>query len=91
MDGTKLSGPESLNAALMSRSQLFVTNVVEKMMTYALGRAIDYHDMPAVRAVVKQAQLKNDRFSALVLGIVQSTPFLQQAAPQRGANLTAKQ
>ena len=92
MDGTKISGPETLDAALMSRSGLFVTNVVEKMMIYALGRAIDYHDMPAVRAVVKQAPPDKIVFSALVLGVVQSPPFLQQQPrPLQGNSLTARQ
>src|SRR6185312_5426439 len=68
MDGTRVVGPESLNAALMSHSDLFVTNMVEKLMTYALGRVVDYHDMPAVRSILRQAQIEDLRFSALVLG-----------------------
>jgi hypothetical protein len=90
MDGTKIIGPESLDAALMSRSDLFVTNVAEKMMTYALGRAVDYHEMPAVRTVVRQAQSENVRFSALVMGIVQSAPFLERVRPQAPDSLTAR-
>ncbi len=91
MDGTRLVGPESLNAALMSRSDLFVTNVVEKMMTYALGRAVDYHDMPAVRAIVRKAERENARFSALVLGIAQSAPFGQRIGPPHSGSLTARE
>jgi hypothetical protein len=91
MDGTRVVGPESLNAALMSHSELFVTNVVEKMLTYALGRAIDYHDMPAVRAIVKQVQLENLRFSALVLGVVESAPFRQRTKGPQGGGLTARE
>ncbi|MEJ1966676.1 MAG: DUF1592 domain-containing protein [Gammaproteobacteria bacterium] len=91
MDGTKIVGPESLNAALMSHSELFVTNVVEKMMTYALGRAVDYRDMPAVRAIVRQAPAENLRFSALVLGIVQSAPFRQRTGTPQAGGLTARE
>jgi hypothetical protein len=91
MDGTRVVGPESLNAALLSHSDLFVTNLVEKMMVYALGRAVDYHDMPAVRTIIRQAQRDNLRFSALVLGIAQSAPFHQQTGSPPGGALTARE
>jgi len=91
MDGTKVAGPESLNAALLSHSDLFVTNIVEKLMTYALGRVIDYHDMPAVRAIVGKAQLEDVHFSALVLGVVQSAPFHQRTKASQSGNLTARE
>jgi hypothetical protein len=84
-------GPESLNAALLSHSDLFVTNLVQKMMVYALGRAVDYHDMPAVRTIIRQAQRDNLRFSALVLGIAQSAPFHQQTGSPPGGALTARE
>jgi hypothetical protein len=90
VDGTQVVGPEDLTTALMSKSDLFVTNVVEKLMTYALGRAVDYHDMPAVRAIVRQAQHENLRFSALIQGVVQSVPFRYRAKPQPSAGLTAR-
>jgi hypothetical protein len=91
MDGTRIAGPESLNAALMSHSDLFVTNLVQKMMVYALGRAIDYRDMPAVRTILRQAQRDNLHFSALVLGIAQSAPFRQQTSAPRVSALTARE
>jgi hypothetical protein len=90
-DGTKIVGPESLNSALMSHSELFVTNVVEKMMTYALGRAVDYRDMPAVRAIVRQAQRQDLRFSALVLGVAQSVPFSHRTKATPAGGLTARE
>jgi hypothetical protein len=89
IDGTKVVGPEDLVAALMSRSDLFVTNVVEKLMVYALGRGVDYHDMPAVREIVRQAQGEDLRFSALILGVVQSAPFRGRIEAPRGAGLSA--
>ena len=91
VDGTTIAGPEDLTAALMSRSDLFVTNVVEKLMIYALGRGVDYHDMPAVREVVRQAQREDLRFSALILGVVQSTPFRGQINAPRGTGLSARE
>jgi hypothetical protein len=91
VDGTQIAGPEDLTAALMSRSDLFVTNVVEKLMIYALGRGVDYHDMPAVREIVRQAQREDLRFSALILGVVQSTPFSGRIRAHRGAGLTARE
>src|ERR1035438_4776425 len=51
VDGTKLSGPASLREALMSRSDVFVSTLTEKLMTYALGRGLKYYDLPAVRAI----------------------------------------
>jgi hypothetical protein len=90
VDGTKLAGPDDLNAALLSHSELFVTNVVEKMMTYALGRAVDYHDMPEVRAIVRQAEHEDLRFSALVLGVVRSTAFGHRIKAAEVKGLTAQ-
>jgi hypothetical protein len=91
VDGTKIVGPDDLTAALMSRSDLFVTNVVEKLMVYALGRGVDYHDMPAVREIVRQAQRADLRFSALILGVVQSAPFRGRSKAPQGAGLSARQ
>jgi hypothetical protein len=91
VDGTQIVGPEDLTAALMSRSDLFVTNVVEKLMIYALGRGVDYHDMPAVREIVRQAQREDLRFSALILGVVQSAPFSGRIRAPRGAGLSARE
>jgi hypothetical protein len=89
-DGTKVVGPEDLTAALMSRSDLFVTNVVEKLMTYGLGRAVDYHDMPAVRTIVRQARREDLKFSALIQGVVQSVPFRYRTKAQPGNAVTAR-
>jgi hypothetical protein len=90
VDGTKVVGPEDLTAALMSRSDLFVTNVVEKLMTYALGRPVDYHDMPTVRAIVRQAEREDLKFSALIQGVVQSVPFRYRTKAKGETSLTAR-
>jgi mono/diheme cytochrome c family protein len=75
VDGTKLDGPASLRRALLSRSDAFVTVAAEKLLTYAMGRAVTAYDMPAVRAIVRDASRNQYRFSSLVLGVAKSTPF----------------
>ncbi|HZI80636.1 MAG TPA: DUF1592 domain-containing protein [Vicinamibacterales bacterium] len=75
VDGTPLDGPASLRKAILDRREAFVATAAEKLLTYALGRRIDYFDMPAVRAIARDAAGANNRFSALVTGIVKSTPF----------------
>jgi hypothetical protein len=69
----------ALRQALLSRPEIFVTTLTEKLLTYALGRGLDYRDMPEVRAIVRDAAQSNYRFSALMLGVVHSTPFRMSA------------
>jgi hypothetical protein len=75
IDGTTFSGPAELRAALLRRPQLFVGAVSEKLLTYALGRGLTPADGPAVRAIVKDAERNDNRFSSIVWGIVNSVPF----------------
>ncbi|MEE9162959.1 MAG: DUF1585 domain-containing protein, partial [Candidatus Neomarinimicrobiota bacterium] len=74
-DGTPLQGPAGLREVLLSRRQEFVLNVTEKLLTYALGRGVEYYDAPAVRAIMQEAAPGDYRWSSLILGIVKSTPF----------------
>jgi mono/diheme cytochrome c family protein len=74
-NGVKVDGPSSLREALASDPRVFVTTMTEKLFTYALGRGLTAHDMPAVRAVVRAAARDDYRFSSLMTGIVTSTPF----------------
>ena len=74
-DGTPINGPVSLRQALLRYSPQFVRTVTEKMMIYGLGRAVEYSDMPVIRAIVRDAGASNYKFSALVMGIVKSPPF----------------
>lgn len=74
-DGTRIDGAADLRAALLERRELFVTHAAEMLLTYALGRALEPTDMPAVRDVVRAAAKDDYRFSALVLGIAESVPF----------------
>jgi mono/diheme cytochrome c family protein len=74
-DGTKLDGPASLRAALLNHKDVFLETFTETLMTYALGRRIEYYDMPAIRAIVRGAATHDHRISAFVLGIVKSPAF----------------
>jgi hypothetical protein len=74
-DGAKVDGVVTLRQALMSRPEVFAGTVTEKLLTYALGRGIDYRDMPAVRGILRDSARGDYRFSTLILGIVHSTPF----------------
>lgn len=77
-DGTELSGPDDLRVALVGQSKQFVQTVVERLLTYALGRTVEYYDMPAVRKIVREAERDDYRFSAIVWGIVESKPFRER-------------
>jgi hypothetical protein len=74
-DGTPVDGPVALRKALLKHSDQFVRTMTEKMLTYALGRGLEYYDMPVVRQIARDAASQNYRFSSIVLGIVNSTPF----------------
>ena len=79
-DGTHVDGVDQLRAALTKNPDLFVGVMTEKMLTYALGRGVDYRDMPTVRTIVRDASRNGDRFSSIVMGIVRSTPFQMRMA-----------
>ena len=79
-DGTPVDGPVALRKALLKHPEQFVRTMTEKMLTYALGRGLDYYDMPVVRAIARDAARQNNRFSAIVLGIVRSAPFQMKKA-----------
>jgi hypothetical protein len=74
-DGTKIDGARSLRAFLMRNSEQFVRVVVEKLLTYGLGRGVETEDMPLVRAIARDTAAGDYRFSTLVLGVVKSAPF----------------
>lgn len=84
ISGAEVSGPVELREALVADPELFVSTVVQKLMTYALGRGLRGKDMPAVRRIVRNAADYDYRFSAIVLGIVESVPFRMRATPAAG-------
>jgi len=89
VDGTQFSGPAGLRQLLLRYSPQFVRVLTEKLLTYALGRRVDYYDMPTVRAIVREAEPDN-RFSSLVLGIIQSAPFQMNEKPAEKLVRTAQ-
>ena len=91
-NGTKIAGVDDLRKALAADPEQFVQTMTIKLMTYGLGRAIDYQDMPTVRAIVRQSAKQDYKFKSLIMDIVTSTPFQMrsdQAAPSAPATKTA--
>jgi hypothetical protein len=74
-DGTKVNGPDAVRRALLARSDVFVTVVAEKLLTYAVGRPMRPEDMPAVRAIVRGAAPGRYRFSSMILEVVKTPQF----------------
>lgn len=87
VDGTKVDGPASLRQALAGHSDAFIRTFTQKLLTYALGRGIEYYDMPVVRAIDREAARHDNRFSSFILGIVRSTPFQMRRAEEPAALL----
>ena len=70
----------------MKYSPQFVRMLTEKLMTYGLGRGVEYSDMPVIRSIVRDASAHNNRFSSIVLGIVKSAPFQMRMKVGENAN-----
>jgi hypothetical protein len=87
--GTPITGPAELTQALLRRPDQFVQALTEKLLMYALGRELEYYDMPQVRAVVRAAAAHDYRFSAIVMGIIKSDAFQLQAVNGNGGALQA--
>jgi hypothetical protein len=90
-DGTPVDGPADLREALLRRPEQFVQTFTEDLLTYALGRTIDYRDMPAVRKIVHEAAEDDYRFSTIVWEIVNSDPFLMRRAALPEGQVVASQ
>jgi mono/diheme cytochrome c family protein len=74
-DGTPVNGPADLRRAVLNRPEAFMTTATEKLYTYALGRPVHSSDMPTVRGIVRRAAANDNRFSSLVMGIIESDAF----------------
>ncbi len=74
-DGTKIDGLSDLRQVLVNHSDQFLVHLTDTLMTYALGRGVEYYDAPAVRKILRDAAPDGDRLSALIVGIVKSVPF----------------
>jgi cytochrome c551/c552 len=88
-DGTKIEGVVGLRNALLKHPDYFVGTLTEKLLTYALGRPLEYYDMPVVRGIVQRAARNDYRFSSLITGIVKSEPFeMKKALESEGPSVT---
>ena len=79
-DGTPFRGVADLEKAILAHPELFVTTLSEKLLTFATGRGVDYYDAPAIRKIVRDAAADDYRFSSIIMGIVNSTPFRNRKA-----------
>jgi hypothetical protein len=79
--GREFSGVDGLEQALLERPELFVRTLVEKLLTFGLGRGVESSDAPAIRRIVREARGDHYRFSRLMVGIVTSVPFQMRKAP----------
>jgi mono/diheme cytochrome c family protein len=80
LDGTKVNGPRELRQAIMAQQKQFAKAVTEKLLTYSLGRGLEYYDVPAVRGIDRAAEADNYRWSSLMLAVVKSPPFQMRTA-----------
>jgi len=79
-DGTPMKGAADLRAALLARSDIVISHFTEMLMAYALGRRVEYYDMPAIRRIVREAKTNDYRLSSLILGVARSAAFQMAGA-----------
>ena len=79
--GEKFDDPAQFRSMLLSYRSAFVSNAVQKLLTYALGRGVEYYDMPAVRQIVRETEKQNHSWSSIILAIVRSVPFQMRKVP----------
>jgi hypothetical protein len=91
VNGTRIVGLQGLRSLLLDNPEQFPRTVTEKLMAYALGRRLEYYDMPAVRKVVRDAGTQEYRWSAIVLGIVKNANFLTRSAAPAAESSGARQ
>ena len=85
-NGTRFDGPAGLRAELVKAPEQFMTTVTEKLLTYAVGRGLEYYDGPAVRQIIRDSALGGHRWSELIFGIVESTPFQMRRSSDAGGS-----
>ena len=91
-NGVKFNGPAELRKVLLSHPEQFANTVTDRLLTYALGRGVEYYDQPAIRKITREAASNNYKWSSLILGIVNSTPFqMRMSKPQEPATVRTAQ
>jgi len=88
-DGTKVSSPADLRKMLASRPEVFLSVFTQKLMTYALGRGVEYYDMPTIRAILHDASKDDYKFSSILMGVIKSAPF-QMKVKKAAGNVVAE-
>ena len=88
-DGRKFNGVTALRALLTEHPEQLATTLTEKLLTYGLGRGLEYYDMPAVRKIVHEAARNQYRFQSIVFGIVDSYPFRMRSVSAAAPSLSA--
>ena len=89
--GDTVDSPRAFREALLASGDEFISTVTERLMTYALGRGVDYYDAPTLRRIVRDLERNDYRWSALVLGIVTSEPFQMRRAAEDATQVAAQQ
>jgi hypothetical protein len=89
LDGATIDSPKAFREALLRRGDEFIATVTEKLLTYALGRGVEYSDAPVVRQIVRDLAQNNNRWSSLIVSIVKSTPFQMRRIPVSVDSVTA--
>ena len=79
-DGSPIDGPASLRQGMLNHSDAIIQNLTEKLLAYAIGRRVEYYDMPTIRSITRDVAKNNNRFSALIMNIVKSPAFLMSKA-----------
>jgi Protein of unknown function (DUF1585) len=87
-DGTKVEGPAGLRNALLKHKDTFLRTFTDNLMTYALGRRVEYFDQPTIRAIVRGAEQNRNRISSFILGIVTSPAFQMSRTPANATTTT---
>jgi mono/diheme cytochrome c family protein len=88
-DGTKMDGPAGLRAALLKHQDMFLRSFTESLLTYAVGRRVEYTDMPTIRAIVRDAAKNQNRISSFILGVVNSPAFRMSITTDTGSSRRA--
>jgi hypothetical protein len=90
-DGTKIDGPVALRQALLKRADTVLLSFTESLMTYALGRRVEFYDMPAVRAIIRDAKRQDNRISAFILGVAKSAAFQMSRAEAEETTVVSRE
>src|SRR5262249_56723948 len=79
-DGAKFANPAEFRTVLLSHQDQFVRTFTEKLLTFALGRGLDYYDQPAVRTILRDSARSDYKWSSVILDVVKSVPFQMRTA-----------